>query len=148
VAAWLDKVQSESAHSIASRELTDGPFWHLERARIGASQRVRVELLFNGEPVDTVSIIADGKWNDLTFTFDVKQSGWMALRILASSHTNPIFIVVDKKPIAVPKSAAWCRDAVDQCWKMKKESIRKSERDAAEAAYKDARQFYDDVSKE
>ena len=44
------------------------PYWHIERARIGTTRKVRVELIVNGYAVDTTEIIADGKWKDITFT--------------------------------------------------------------------------------
>jgi len=70
------------------------------------------------------------------------------LRIYPSSHTNPVFVTVDGKPIHESKSAEWCRQAVDQCWKMKQGNIRSEERPAAEAAYDQARKVYDTIIKE
>ena len=81
---------------------------------------------------------------------------WVALRIFPSSHTNPIFVEVDGKPIrASKKSAQWCLDAVDVCWKAKINNIRASERDAAAKAFDVARaaykkildESYDDLAK-
>ena len=67
----------------------------------------------------------------------------MALRILPSSHTNPVFVVVDGKPIrASRKSAQWCLDAVDVCWKQKVKQTRAAEQPAAAAAYDVARKAY------
>ena len=44
----------------------------------------------------------------------------MAVRILATSHTDPIFVIVDGNPIrASRRSAQWCLDCVDQCWQSK-----------------------------
>jgi hypothetical protein len=67
----------------------------------------------------------------------------VAVRIYQSAHTNPIFILADKKPIVEPKSVAWCREAVDQCWKMKSVKIRPAEIAEAKAAYDHARAIYD-----
>jgi hypothetical protein len=68
----------------------------------------------------------------------------VALRINYSTHTNPIFVVVDGKPVRGSKeSIQWCRDAVDQCWKMKRPRIRREEREAAIAGYDHARNAYD-----
>ena len=128
--------------------MDEQPYWNIERARIGKSRKVNVELIVNGEPVDTTQIVADGKWQDLSFSYPVKQSCWMALRIYPSAHTNPVFIIVDNKPIHVKKSAAWCRQAVDQCWKMKQSNIRPEEHTAAEAAYNEARKVYDQIIQE
>ena len=67
----------------------------------------------------------------------------MALRILPSSHTNPIFVLVDEKPIrASRRSAEWCLKGVDQCWTQKMRLIRVPEREAAQRAFEHARVRY------
>ena len=98
--------------------------------------------------VDTIDITANGKWKDLQFVYTIKESAWIALRIYPSVHTNPVFVIVDQKPIRSKKSAEWCLKAVDQCWKMKKENIRPGERSAAEAAYNKAREIYNKIIQE
>ncbi len=143
VAANLAQQQDGAGAAIAQRALTEQPYWHLERARIGTTRKVRVELIVNGEAVDTTEITADGKWKDVNFSYQLSQSAWVALRVYPSSHTNPVFIIADGKPIQVRTSAEWCRQAVDQCWKMKQSNIRQEERGAAEAAYNKARSIYD-----
>ena len=46
----------------------------------------------------------------------IKKSSWIALRIFPSSHPNPIFAIVDGKPVrASRRSAQWCLAAVNQC---------------------------------
>jgi hypothetical protein len=145
VAANLAEQQDEKGKTIAQKALTEQPYWHIERARIGATRKVRVELIVNGEAVDTTEIIADGKWKDVAFNYPVSRSSWVALRVYPSSHTNPVFIMVDGKPIHERKSAEWCRQAVDQCWKMKSANIRPGERAAAEASYNEARKIYDKI---
>ncbi len=102
----------------------------------------------NGEPVDTTEITADAKWNNVVFDYAITRSSWVALRIYGSSHTNPVFVIADNKPIRELKSAQWCRQAVDQCWKNKQGNIRQEERPAAEAAYNNARAIYDKIISE
>jgi hypothetical protein len=148
VIANLPEQQNESSASIAQSALTEPPYWHIERARIGQNRKVRVELIVNGEPVDTTEITADGKWADVSFDYPVMRSSWIALRVYPSSHTNPVFVMVDGKPIRERKSAEWCRKAVDQCWKMKQGNIRPAERTEAEAAYNKARSIYDKIIEE
>lgn len=145
VAAYLAAQQDAWGKSIAQSALTEQPYWHIERARMGTTQKVRVELIVNGQAVDTSEILANGQWSDVSFKYPVTQSAWVALRIFPGAHTNPVFITVDNKPIAVRRSAEWCRDAVDQCWKMKSANIRAAERPAAEAAYNEARKTYDRI---
>jgi len=147
VVANLPELQDQAGASIAERGLAAQPYWHIERARIGTTRKVRVELIVNGYAVDTTEIVADGKWKDVSFTYPVAHSSWIALRVYPSSHTNPVFVIVGGKPIHERKSAEWCRDAVDQCWKMKQANIRPEERAAAEAAYNDARKIYDEIIK-
>ena len=66
-----------------------------------------------------------------------------ALRIVQSSHTNPIFAIVDGKPIRASRlSAEWCLAAVNQCWTQKAPAISASEREAARKAYDHARHVY------
>jgi hypothetical protein len=147
VAAYLPEVQTETGASIAKRRFFEQPYWNVERARIGQSRKIPVELIVNGEVVERKEIVADGKWNDVNFNYPVKQSSWIALRVPASAHTNPVFVVVNEQPIHVKRSAEWCRKAVDQCWKMKQPNIRESERAAAQAGYDHARQVYDGIIK-
>ena len=73
----------------------------------------------------------------------IPHSSWVCLRVLPSSHTNPVFVVVDGKPIRASKrSAEWCLKAIDKCWKKKSPRIRETERAAAGQAYDEARAAY------
>jgi hypothetical protein len=145
VAANLPAEQDEAGMKIAHSAFDQQPYWNIERARIGKTRKVPVELIVNGVPVDTVEITADGQWKNLTFNYRVNRSSWMALRIFPSVHTNPIFVIVNGKPVRELKSAEWCRKAVDQCWEMKKPRIREGERAAAEDVYNKARETYDKI---
>ncbi len=148
-AAYLPLEQNETGARIASKKMYEQPYWHLERARIEATRKVPVELIVNGISVETRAIVADGGWNELSFTHPIQQSSWVAVRIYPSAHTNPIFVLVDGKPIRASKrSAEWCRRAVDQCWTMKYPLIREEERATAEATYNKAREVYDRIIRE
>jgi hypothetical protein len=123
--------------------LSNQPYWHLERARIGNSRRVPVELIVNGVAVDRQELDADGSVRQLEFDLKLERSSWVALRIFPSCHTNPVFIEVDDKPIrASRRSAQWCLDSVDICWNAKSPQIRPHERDAARAAFDVAKARY------
>ncbi|MEJ7589538.1 MAG: CehA/McbA family metallohydrolase [Ferruginibacter sp.] len=148
VAANLPEHQDEAGAAIAHRDPLLQPYWHIERARIGTSGKVGVELVINGKAVDTAEIIADGKWVNVSFSYPITASSWVALRILPSSHTNPVFIQLNGKPVREPHSAEWCLRAVDQCWKMKQSNIRPSEQAAAKAAYDSARRTYEAMTRE
>jgi hypothetical protein len=142
-AAMLNEVQDETGKYIASRTPEQSPYWNIERARIGLSRNINVELIVNGQSVEKQQIAADGKWQDLNFNYKVIKSSWVAVRINSSSHTNPIFVIVDGKPIIEQKSAIWCRDAVEKCWATKSPAIRKEELEAARQAYESAKQTYE-----
>ena len=144
-AAFLPAQQTEEGAAIANRATDEQPYWNIERARINKTRNVYVELIVNGEAVDTIQIIADSSLQNISFQYPIKKSSWVALRIYPSSHTNPIFIIKDGKKIHELKSAQWCRKAVDQCWMMKEGNIRPSERADAEAAYDNARKIYDAI---
>ena len=80
---------------------------------------------------------------EINFPIAIDRSSWVALRILPSSHTNPIFVVVDGRPVrASRESAEWCLKSIDRLWSQKSPRIAPRERDAASAAYDHARQVY------
>lgn len=136
-------LEPEPREDIRQRPLRERPYWHVERARIENTRTVPVELIVNGRSVETRTIEADGRVVDLTFDYTPTQSSWIALRIFPAAHTNPIFVEVDGKPIrASRRSAQWCLEAVDVCWKQKAPQIRESERAEAERAFEAARQAY------
>jgi hypothetical protein len=73
----------------------------------------------------------------------IKESSWVALRVWPSSHTNPIWVTVDNKPVRASKaSAEWCLKAVDTCWTQKEPRYRAEEKAAAAEAYEHARKVY------
>jgi hypothetical protein len=120
--------------------------WHLEQARIGNTREIAVELVVNGIAVDRTTIVADGTPQQIHFKSTLSQSSWVALRILPSGHTHPVFVSVDNKPIrASRRSAQWCRTSVDKLWEVKSRFIRESECPAAAAAFDFARKTYDTI---
>jgi hypothetical protein len=119
------------------------PYWNLERARIGDSREVPVELIVNGYPVARTNIVADGSLKDVSFDLRLERSSWVAMRILASSHTNPIWVSVGGKPFSPSRrSVEWCLKGVDKCWSQKKRVIKADEMDDAQKAYDHAREAY------
>jgi hypothetical protein len=123
--------------------------WHLENARIGTSRAVTVELLVNGAALERVALVADGKPRAISFKTSLTRSSWIALRILPSSHTYPVFVAVADKPIRASKrSAQWCRACVDKLWEVKSPFMRESERIAAADAFDHARRAYEAIAEE
>ncbi len=125
------------------RRYQEQPYWDIERARIGDTREVAVELVVNGYPVAKQSLVADGALRDLTFEATIERSSWLAVRILPSSHTNPIWVLVAGKPVrASRRSAEWCLKGVDQCWSQKERFIKRDELEQAKADYEHARRTY------
>jgi hypothetical protein len=144
------KVKAKIAARLEETPVADDlPVWHIEHARIGASRTVTVEVVVNGKAVACKVIVADGKLRNFTLDIDIRQSSWVALRILPSGHTHPIFVEVADKPIrASRRSAEWCHDCVDALWKEKSPHIRPVEIAEAKAAYQHARDTYRRISSE
>ncbi len=141
--AYLDPTPSEEARAIRDRPLDQKPYWDIERARIGETRKVPVEVVVNGKPVAKQEVEADGAFRDLTFDVPIDKSSWVAVRVYPSSHTNPVFVLVGDTPIrASKKSAEWCLKGVDQCWSQKAPKIRKAEREDARKAFDVAREAY------
>jgi hypothetical protein len=149
VAALLEPKPTPETEKIRKTPLQAKPYWDIERSRVGTSRKVPVEVVVNGKAVATKEIEADGKEQEISFDIPIERSSWVCLRVFPSSHTNPIFVLVDDKPIrASKKSAEWCLSALDRCWKQKSPNIREKERQDAEAAYDQARKEYKKVLEE
>jgi hypothetical protein len=149
VAALLEPKPTAETEQIRKTPLTGKPYWDVERARVGDTRSVPVELIVNGRPVATKEVVADGTAQEVTFETPIEASSWVCLRIFPSSHTNPVFVLVGDKPVrASRRSADWCLQAVDQCWKQKVKLIRERERPEAERAYDHARAEYRRIREE
>jgi len=145
-AAYLNP---QADQKIRSLPYDQKPYWSIERARIGDSRQVPVEVIVNGRAAARQEIVADGTVRKLDFDIAIEQSSWIAVRILPSSHTNPIFVLVDGKPIrASRRSAEWCLAGVNQCWTQKAPKISAAELPAAQKAYDHARETYEELIKE
>ena len=146
VAARLNETPNPE---IQNRPLDQKPYWDIERARIAEERKVPVELIVNGQAVEMQEIVANGEVIPVQFEASIGRSSWVALRIFPSSHTNPVFVIVDGKPIrASRRSAQWCLDAVEVCWNAKVDRTREEERDAAREAYDVASQTYQKILEE
>ena len=148
-AALLEETPTELTESIRNKRLDEKPYWHLERCRLGNSRNVPVEIVVNGEVVATKNLVADGHVEAMSFPVEIKKSSWVAVRILPSVHTNPVFVQVGDKPIrASRRSAEWCQKAVQVCWEAKQNNIRVEEREAAKLAYDQAAAIYAKIREE
>ncbi|MCC6491862.1 MAG: CehA/McbA family metallohydrolase [Pirellulales bacterium] len=139
----------DRSEDLRSRPLHEKPYWHAERARIGDTRAVPIELIVNGEAVEQRSIEGDGRIGEVKFNYVPERSSWIAVRVFPAAHTNPIFVEVNGAPIrASRRSAQWCLACVDRCWKSKQAAIAADERDEARAAYEHARGAYRQIEQQ
>jgi hypothetical protein len=143
VAAYLDPEPTVEGKAVRSRSLGEKAYWSVDRARIGETRTVPVEVVVNGRAVARREVEADGKFRDLELDVPIERSSWVALRVYPSSHTNPVFVLVGDTPIRASKrSAEWCLKGVDRCWSQKERLTRPAEREEARKAYDHARASY------
>lgn len=128
---------------LRARRYSEKPYWDVERARIGDRREVPVELVVNGKSVAKQVLVADGHLEDVAFDVVLEKSSWVTVRVLPSSHSNPIFVTVGGKPIRPSRrSVEWCLKSVDQCWSNKERYMKGGEHAQAVAAYDHAREVY------
>lgn len=77
VFAYLPENQDESGALIAMNGLYGRPYWHIEKARIEKSRKVKVELVVNGYVAQLVEIEADGAVNHVAFKQPLDRSSWL-----------------------------------------------------------------------
>ncbi|MBI3879986.1 MAG: CehA/McbA family metallohydrolase [Verrucomicrobia bacterium] len=140
VAAHLDEVPNPALRNLPAGQK---PYWDVERARIGDTREVPVEVIVNGQSVARKNLVADGALRDVSFEVPIERSSWVALRIRATSHTNPIWVLVGDQPVRPSRrSLEWCLKGVDQCWSQKEKLIAEAELPQARADYEHARAVY------
>jgi hypothetical protein len=145
-AAYLPEHPNKSLHELPYDEQ---PYWNVERARIGDSREVAVEIVVNSKLVASQKLLADGKPREMKFEIPINASSWVAARIIPAAHTNPVFVIVDGKPIRASRgSAEWALKSVNQCWTQKSGQISKAEIGEAKAAYDHAREVYQQLIRE
>lgn len=146
LAALLDAMPDPA---VRKRPYDQKPYWSVERARIGDSRELTVELVVNGAVAGRKNVLADGEIRDTAFEVPIAKSSWVALRVLGAAHTNPMFVTVEGKPVrASAESAQWASKAVEQCWTQKSPQISAAEQAPAKAAYDRAKAVYGQLAKE
>lgn len=105
-----------------------------------------IEAIVNGYPVASRPLKSNGQEQEVAFDIPVSKSSWVALRVFPHAHTNPIFVLVEDKPIAANRrSAEWLLAGVEQCWKHKQRTYDEDEQSDAIAAYDHARKVYREI---
>ena len=108
-----------------------------------------LELVVNGEAVASREVPADGRPHRVAFALSVRRSSWIALRQFPQLHTNPVDVIVGGAPIRGSRdSAIWALACVDQLWRARSHRISPAEREEAQHAYEQARQFYRRIAAE
>lgn len=108
-----------------------------------------VELIVNGQVVETKAVPADGQLHEVTFDYTPSKSSWVALRSFPQMHTNPVFVTVGGKPIRASRaSAQWCIGVIEQLWKVRARDIHPNERAEAEKTFQEAIVIYEKIVKE
>jgi hypothetical protein len=137
------RLEEQPNDAIRKAPLAAKPYWDIERARIGDTRKVPVEVIVNGYPVAKKEIVADGKMQDVEFDVKIERSSWVALRVFPSSHTNPIWVLVGDQPVRPSRrSLEWCLQSVDQCWSQKEPTYAAAEKEQARKDYEHARRVY------
>ncbi len=112
----------------------------------GVSDRPRsvpLEIIVNGYVVERREILADGEFRPLSVSIEVTRSSWVAIRVLPSAHTAPIFVSVAGQPVrASRRSAQWSLDCIEALWQKLAMHVRESERADAATAWDHARETY------
>jgi len=149
--AWVENlrlgnsyVSDGSGHLMNFEKLEDGSFSVNAAVRREGGPSQEIELIVNGLPVASQTLPSDGSLTKVVFPKpEITRSSWVAIRHFPSTHTNPIKVIIDGKPIRASKdSATWCLAAVDQVWKQKGGTYAEGEQAEALAAYEHAREFY------
>jgi hypothetical protein len=150
---WMRKCMTPRPSSQRYRGLLSNIGWFSSTAaiaaRIGTTRTVAVELIVNGITTDKATLVADGTPRSIHLKTSIARSAWIALRIMPSAHTYPIFVQVGAKPIrASRRSAQSCRVCIEKLWEVKSPFIREGERRAATDAFGHARAAYDAIARE
>jgi hypothetical protein len=96
---------SNSVEKIQNRPLDQEPYWHIERARIGNTREVSVELVMNGKPVAQKNLLADGAVREIAFEVPAERSSWLACASWAPRTPTPFSCLWMEDPFA-PRARA------------------------------------------
>ncbi len=130
------------------RTIGDTANLHAPRSdRLIEGENRLVEIVMNGQVVASKNVPADGKLHDIDIELFLEQSSWIALRHFPQLHTNPVNVIVSRRPIrASRQSALWCAEVIRLLWKNRHHMIAENERPAARAAYDRAIEKYEAIA--
>jgi hypothetical protein len=120
--------------------------WDIERARIGSTRSVNIELVSNGKVIASKPILADGARRDVSFRVPIAQSSWLALRIMGAAHTNPVFVLVNNAPVRGSKaSVEWSMQSLLETYEARNASWSSYDAQHVRAAYEYAYTVYEKI---
>ena len=115
----------------------------------------RVELIVNGEVVETWTVSGDGNWA-FDSSIELPDSGWIAARAVGPSsqyvgdafafaQTSPVYVTRDGKPFTSAADAAFLAEAVETTWRlaeMRDSWVTSSQKQAYRTGIEQARDYY------
>src|SRR5260370_658055 len=114
-----------------------------------AGDKRTVEVIVNGQVVDSLVVPADGQVHELAFNVPIERSSWVALRQFPQLHTNPVTVIVDGKPSRASKrSALWCVGVIEQLWRVRGSGLPANEKDEARLTFAKAITMYQKIARE
>ena len=141
VAAYLDPSPRPQAKAIRQRPLDEKPYWDIERARIGQTRKVPVEVVVNGYPVARREIVRRRQHPGRR----VRRAGQeielgRAADLALLAHQPDLRARRRQADPGLEEVGRVVPEGVDQCWSQKERAIRPVEKDEARKAYDVARQ--------
>jgi hypothetical protein len=123
---------------------------HLDRSRGFELKGSRlVELVVNGQVVESKKVPADGQEYDLKWNVKIDRSSWVALRHFPQMHTNPVQVIVAGKPIRASRSSAlWCAESIRNLIENRMRFISNQEKAEALKTFQKAIATYEKIAAE
>jgi hypothetical protein len=120
--------------------------WDIERARIGSTRSVNIELVSNGKVIASKPILADGARRDVSFRVPIAESSWVALRIMGAAHTNPVFVLINNTPVRGSRaSVEWSIRSLVETYEARSASWSGYDAQHVRAAYEYAYTVYEKI---
>jgi hypothetical protein len=146
VAATLAAELAEQAGTTAAAGDEERSGWDIERARIGSTRLVNIELVSNGKVIASKPIVADGARRDVSFRVPIAQSSWVALRIMGAAHTNPVFVLINNAPVRGSRaSVEWSMRSLLETYEARNASWSSYDAQHVHAAYEYAYAVYEKI---
>jgi hypothetical protein len=140
---------SPDSEQPATRALSQPTAWNIKNARIGMTDTVAVELLANGKVVGSLPIKANGSDQTVSFDVPIESSSWLAIRMMGAGHSNPVYVIVDSKPIRASRSSVeWSMRTVLRDFEAKSNAWSTRDAPQARAAYEFAYSTYAKIMSE